>query len=139
MIRSIWIITSLKADDTPKGCTAVVQHVAYVNDAAMTRRYRVQFCSSALKVYTGGLCVIPNYHRFCSSSGPVVLQRSPAAPLCSPYTLFGSTGLSAAAGDGVAVLRHSAIYPSECFALGLEPRGCVMETLELGSKCCQRH
>lgn len=49
---SIWIITSLEPDDTPKGCTVVVQQVAYVNDAAMTRRYKVQFCSSSLKVYT---------------------------------------------------------------------------------------
>lgn len=50
MIRSIWIITSLEADDTPKGFTVVVQQVAYVNDAAVTWRYRAHVCSPALKV-----------------------------------------------------------------------------------------
>lgn len=121
VIMSIWIITSLEPDDTPKGCTVVVQQVAYVNDAAMMQQWCsvtvLFFCSEGL--YCSVLEYILSKENLALNSleaeasawsptifqiatvfvlqgltnGPVVLQQSPAAPLCFPYILFGSTGL----------------------------------------------
>lgn len=46
---------------TPKGCTVVVQQVAYINDAAMMRRYSVP-CNGVLVVCSEGFyCGVLEY------------------------------------------------------------------------------